>query len=38
MGAGSVSKYEDTEMAIKGQQMEGIGKIKGRPVKPDYRN
>jgi len=38
MGAGSVSKYEDTEPAIKAQQEAGISKIKGRPVKPDYRN
>lgn len=37
-GAGSLSKYEDTTEAIKAQQMQGIGKIKGRPVKPDYRN
>jgi hypothetical protein len=38
MGAGSLSKYEDTEPAIKAQQEQGISKIKGRPVKPDYRN
>jgi len=37
-GAGSVSKYEDTTEAIKSVQMQGSGKIKGRPLKPGYRN
>jgi len=38
VGAGSVMRYEDTTERIKGTQDAGIGKIKGRPMKPGYRN
>ena len=37
-GAGSVNRYEDTTETIKAQQMEGISKAKGRPMKSNYRN
>lgn len=37
-GSGSVSKYEDTTEAIHSTQMQGDGKIKGRPLKTGYRN
>lgn len=38
-GAGEVSKYEDTDEAIKMGQEAGVKKIKGHPMKqPDYRN
>jgi hypothetical protein len=37
-GAGSVMKYEDTTESIREQQMNGDKKIKGRPMKPTYRN
>jgi hypothetical protein len=36
-GAGSLGKYEDTTEAIKSTQEAGIGKAKGRPLKPGYR-
>ena len=37
-GAGSLMRYEDTTETIKAQQNDGIGKIKARPMKPNYRN
>jgi len=37
-GAGSEADYEDTTEKVKAQQMAGVGKIKGRPMKPLYRN
>lgn len=37
-GAGAVMKYEDTTETIKSQQEAGIGKVKGHPMKPGYRN
>ena len=37
-GAGSLMKYEDDTAAIKEMQMDGIGKIKGRPMKGTNRN
>lgn len=37
-GAGAVSRYEDTTETIKAQQVEGVKKIKARPMKPGYRN
>jgi len=36
-GAGGISKYEDTTETIKAQQVMGIGKIKGHPMKPGFR-
>lgn len=38
MGAGNLSRYEDTTEAIKSQQEKSISKIHGHPVKPEYRN
>lgn len=38
MGAGNLSRYEDTTEAIKSQQEKGIGKIHGHPLKPEYIN
>jgi hypothetical protein len=38
VGAGSVSKYEDTTETIKSQQEAGISKAKSHPLKPGYRN
>lgn len=37
-GAGSVMKYEDTTTAIKQTQMDGISRIKARPLKGTNRN
>ena len=37
-GAGSEMDYEDTTEKVKAQQVAGVGKIKGRPMKPLYRN
>jgi hypothetical protein len=37
-GAGALAKYEDTEEAIGHVQMEGVKKLKGRPLKTGYRN
>lgn len=37
-GAGHESNYEDTTETIKAQQVAGVGKIKGRPLKANYRN
>lgn len=37
-GAGSEMDYEDTTEKIKSQQVASVGKIKGRPMKPGYRN
>ncbi len=37
-GAGSLMKYEDTTEAIKSQQNMGKAKIKGHPMKSEYRN
>ena len=37
-GAGSVMRYEDTEEAIGMQQKDNVKQIKGRPLKPSYRN
>lgn len=38
-GAGHLgSLYPDTTEDIKRDQMAGDGKIKGRPIKPGYRN
>jgi hypothetical protein len=37
-GAGEVMKYEDTTEAIKSVQEAGEKHIKGRPLKPGYRN
>jgi len=37
-GAGAENDYEDTTEKVKAQQMAGVGKIKGRPMKPLYRN
>ncbi len=37
-GAGSELDYEDTTEKVKAQQMAGVAKIKGRPMKPLYRN
>jgi|HubBroStandDraft_3_1064219.scaffolds.fasta_scaffold12170_2 hypothetical protein len=36
-GAGSVMRYEDTEMAIDHVQNESVKHLKGRPLKPGYR-
>jgi hypothetical protein len=38
LGAGSVSRYEDTTETIKSQQVEGASKVKARPLKANYRN
>jgi hypothetical protein len=38
VGAGSLSKYEDTTETIKSQQEMGISKAKSHPMKPGYRN
>ncbi len=37
-GAGSLMRYEDTTEEIKKAQVEGVKKIKERPLKPNYRN
>ena len=37
-GAGHEADYEDTTEKIKQQQMDNVAKIKGRPLKPLYRN
>jgi hypothetical protein len=37
-GAGSVMRYEDTDSAIKNVQSQGVKHLKGRPLKPGYRN
>jgi hypothetical protein len=37
-GAGSLTHYEDTTAAIKESQEEGIRKVKGHPLKSNYRN
>lgn len=37
-GAGSVGKYEDTEMAIKSQQQMSKKKIAAHAPKDEYRN
>ncbi len=37
-GAGSEMDYEDTTEKVKAQQMASVGKIKGHPMKPLYRN
>ncbi len=37
-GAGHEADYEDTTEKVKAQQMAGVGKIKGRPMAPLYRN
>lgn len=37
-GAGSEMDYEDTTEKVKSQQMEGVKQIKGRQMKPLYRN
>jgi len=37
-GAGSLMKYEDSTEAIKSQQNMGKAKIKGHPMKSEYRN
>lgn len=37
-GAGAEMDYEDTTEKIKSQQMMGVGKLKGRQMKPGYRN
>ncbi len=37
-GAGSLSTYEDTTEAIRGNQEKAKSKIKGYPTKPGYRN
>lgn len=37
-GAGEENDYEDTTEKIKSQQLAGVSKIKGRPMKPGYRN
>jgi len=36
--AGSVMRYEDTTEMIRYQQENGERKIKGRPLKPSFRN
>lgn len=37
-GAGSVMRYEDTEEAVAATQREDVRQLKGRPLKPNYRN
>lgn len=37
-GAGSVMRYEDTQEAVKHVQSESVKHLKGRPLKPGYRN
>jgi hypothetical protein len=38
-GAGNVKKYEDTDQAIRAEQVEGARQIRARPMKePGYRN
>lgn len=37
-GAGSEMDYEDSTEKVKAQQNAGVAKIKGRPMKPLYRN
>jgi hypothetical protein len=37
-GAGMLMKYEDTEEMIGHQQSESVKHLKGRPLKPTYRN
>jgi len=37
-GAGAENDYEDTTEKIRSQQVEGVDKIKARPMKPLYRN
>jgi hypothetical protein len=37
-GAGSVMRYEDTEEAVAYEQKQSIKQLKGRPLKPGYRN
>lgn len=37
-GAGEIRNYPDTTEEIKRDQDHGIGKAKGRPMKPGYRN
>jgi len=37
-GAGAENEYEDTTEAIKSQQMMGVSKAKGHPLKSGYRN
>ncbi len=38
VGAGNVSRYEDTTETIKEQQVKGAKKIHSHPMKPEYRN
>lgn len=38
VGAGAENRYEDTTEAIKAGQEKAVAKIKGRPLKDDYRN
>lgn len=37
-GAGSLMRYEDTEEMIGYQQEQNVKHLKGRPLKPSYRN
>lgn len=37
-GDGSLGRYEDTEEAVKSQQMAGVGKMKSHPQKSGHRN
>lgn len=37
-GAGAIMDYPDTTEAIKRDQVGGSGKLRGRPMKPGYRN
>jgi hypothetical protein len=37
-GDGAVERYEDTEEAVKSQQMAGVGKMKSYKHKSGYRN
>ena len=37
-GAGSEMDYEDSTEKVRAQQVEGVKKIKGRPMAPLYRN
>ncbi len=36
-GAGGIMDYPDTTEDIKRDQVAGIGKMRGRPLKPGYR-
>jgi hypothetical protein len=37
-GSGGLSRYEDTTETIREQQVEGMRKAKGHPLKSNYRN